>query len=800
MAQSPEHDTKPCRHCGTPFTPASTDDAFCCSGCEYVYQLIHEEGLQRFYDFKGKSNLPPVRGKVFDEADFPWLKEAVAVAEQQALDDGRSTGLLQLKAHLDGVTCVGCVWLVERIASKVEGVAAPDLAPASGEITVRWEVGKSDALMQLAGELLRFGYRLTPLGERESRSRELRDLQIRAGMCGALALNGMAFTLPRYLGMPEDFMFAGVFDWIIVLSATLAFFSGGSYFIRRALVSLRARIIHMDVPIALGVTVAFLGSFVGWMTGHSGLFYFDFVSIFLFLMLGGRCIQLMAVNRQRADAEKQTLRPDAVRAAGSGERVESGDLVKGMRYEVDPGGVVPIASSVVDRDVTCSLEWITGESEAREWKVGAQLPAGAINLGRSVATFEAEEDWEGSMLERMGDGREGTPRNPILEKTLAIYVAVVMVIAIVGGVVWWARSGDPITSLQVFVSVLVVSCPCALGVSMPLADDLARMRAQSAGIFIRRENLWGRLKKVRAIWFDKTGTLTMELPSLVNPEAVKRLDDSGAYALAALTAGSVHPVARSLRDTLGVRGQKMRDAGARADAASVDDYPGLGVAWRDQSGRVWRLGRPSWAADEAPAGVDSVLACDGRVVEAFQLVDGARPQSVAAVDWMAGRGYQVGIVSGDRPEKVDHIGDSLGVAPQHRRAGFLPEEKAQLIKAEEAAGRPVLFVGDGANDALACDEATVSATVVSDRAALADRADFCVFGQGMAYLQTLWRIADVRGRAVMRAFVFAVVYNLAAISLCLMGLMHPLIAAIIMPVGSVLSLAIVAGSFRQLRR
>lgn len=780
-----------CLHCGTPVASDEKHVGFCCSGCEFVYKLIHDEGLDRFYDIKGGETLPPVRGRVFDEGDFSWLEEKLLKVE-----DSSSGGICQFVAQVDGLTCVGCVWLIDRLAERMDGVLPPEVLVSTGEITLRWDKGDKAKVLGFCSELLKFGYRVLPNNGRKKGSPELRDLQIRTGLCGALALNSMAFTLPRYLGMPEDFFLARIFDWIAVLSATLAFLAGGSFFFRRAWSAFRMGTLHMDVPIAIGVIVAYVGSMVGWLLGKSELYYFDFVSIFLFLMLGGRWVQLAAVNRQRKEAERQSLRPDSV-VSSTGESVDCSELVAGDAFEVRSGNVVPVASVLLDEGAVCSLEWITGEAEPRSWQRGGDLPAGAIFLGKGLLRVEASEDWEGSMLERIAASHAPPPRNQALERTLKVYVIVVVVLALLGSGAWLVSGAGVVAALQVFVSVMVVSCPCALGVALPLADDLAKAKSHSIGVFIRRENFWARLAEVTAIFFDKTGTLTMELPVLRDPTVVDELDDEAGFALSVLTAGRLHPVARSLRDAMGSRGQLMRDKGAREQSRDVVDFTGIGVEWTND-GVVWRLGRPEWAAGASDVdGIDAMLTRDGVEVADFVFGDGVRPQSVEAIQQLKSLGLKLSMVSGDREEKVRMLGEKLSLPEDCLFSGMLPEEKASLVRSARSAGETVMFVGDGANDSLACTEADLSGTVVADRSTLVDRTDFSVLGNGMGFVTDLLAIGNVRARAVRGAFLFAAVYNVAAVGLALAGMMHPLLAAVLMPLGSALSLLVVVTAFRS---
>jgi len=393
---------------------------------------------------------------------------------------------------------------------------------------------------------------------------------------------------------------------------------------------------------------------------------------------------------------------------------------------------------------------------------------------------------------------------PALEKLLRVYLIAVIFIGIAGFVAWWLHAGGA-PALQVMISVFVVSCPCALGVALPFADELVGARMERNGVFIREPLLWSRLRLVRTLIFDKTGTLTLERPVLDNPDAVENLDSASRLALALLTGDSLHPVSRTLLESLGHAGQRMlREAG---HAQVIDDVPGMGRIV-ELDGATWSLGRPGWVAraseaqpsearvDSAPAHHhDAELRRDGALVARFRFRETLRPDAAAALAELRARGYRMVILSGDQPEKVKTAAERLGIAPEDARASLTPQEKETLVR--EIDRRDTLFLGDGANDSLAFNAAWTTGTPVVDRSLLESKADFYFLGQGLRFLPLLLALANRRRHAVAAAFAFALIYNIAAVSAALAGWMNPLVAAIIMPLSSAISLGIVAWGLRE---
>jgi len=591
--------------------------------------------------------------------------------------------------------------------------------------------------------------------------------------------------------MPGDFAFANIFQLVTFLSATLAMLTGGSYFIKRAWFATRARIPHIDLPIAHGIIFAFAGSLVGWFMKVEGLMYFDFVATFIFLMLAGRYLQLAAVEKNRNRLQRRRPVPETMASPDRPEPVPLSEIVSGLRVEIQPGQSVPVAATLDSEAAEFSLEWINGEADPVTFHAGRSLPAGAIHLGSSPVTVTASETWDDSLLARLTSTDRTVARIPALEKLLKVYLSAIVLIGLAAFVVWYLTAGFA-PALQVMISVFVVSCPCALGVALPFADELAGSRMERAGVFIREALLWSRLRTVKTIIFDKTGTLTLERPVLANPEAVTSLDDEARAALAQLTSGSLHPVSRSLLESLGTTGQRLL---RELPKATVTDVPGMGRHFKNALGK-WSLGRPGWITQTVTTH-DAELCLDNQPVACFRFEESLRPDSLAALNALKKQDYRLIILSGDRPEKVAAAANLLGIAPEDAHASLQPGEKETLVR--ELDDHDTLYLGDGANDSLAFNVAWTTGTPVVDRSLLEAKADFYFLGQGLRFLPEMLFLAHRRRAVVRSAFVFALLYNMAAITFALLGHMSPLVAAIIMPLSSAVSLGIVAFGLKDRR-
>jgi Cu2+-exporting ATPase len=746
--------------------------------------MINDQGLDQFYALKQGLATVPVKSRPFEEHDFSWLAVMLEKAEREAKDEA------YLDLALDGISCVGCVWMIETIFARYAGSVRASAHPTQGMLHLEWLPGKCD-IAGFLQEITQFGYVAAPRDQRSGHG-EQQKLLARMGLCGAFALNAMAFSLPTYLGMPRDFMFADLFRLIAFLSATFAMLVGGSWFMKKAWRALQMGTVHIDLPIALGLIAAYIGSIIGWLMDAEGLLYFDFVAMFVFLMLLGRALQTSAVERNRKRLVRQQPVPKAFDAADDNlPAITLEEITADTQFRLRPGQANPVASMVQSSDASFSLEWINGEADAVNFAVGSRLPAGAILLSRAPVVVQASEPWMDSLLARLTAPPVAERGHAFLDTLLRYWLAAIVLIGL-GGFIWHAWHHEWIRGMQVMISVFVVSCPCALGVAIPLADDLAATRLQHWGVFLRSTTFWSRIRKVKHVIFDKTGTLTLERPLLTNPLAVQELDADSAKALAILTHGSLHPVSRTLLETLGTRGQKLLRS---ASEHAIVETAGLGIEWQDGAA-LWSLGRPGWKSTGPIAeGQGTELCRNGKCIARFAFEDALRPSAVAALASLRAAGIQLHIFSGDHRDKVAKIAAQLGIAADQAHGGLFPEEKASAVRKIDA--RNTLYMGDGANDSLAFDAAYVTGTPVTDRSLLESKSDFYTLGSGLSFLPQLFSTAKSRARGVLHAFLFALTYNVVVVALSLMGLMNPLLAAVLMPLSSLISIALIAISLKN---
>jgi len=775
-----------CRHCGS---PASGSEEFCCAGCAYVHRLVHEHGLAGYYKIRD-TVVAPVDGAVFQPRDYGWLTELQVQAEL-------ARGVPVLVLEVQGISCAGCVWLIEKLFHQQWGALRIITDAPSGRLELCWMRGAMD-LPAFARTLQTFNYLVGPAGS-EPAEPESRRLVRRIGLCAAFAMNIMLFAFPVYFGMEATFPYAHLFGTLAMGGATLSVLVGGAYFIRRAVAALRSRALHIDQPIAVGIIGAYMGSLYGWLAGREHFVYFDFVGAFILLMLIGRWAQLATVERNRQRLLRAQAQPRRVRrlgADGSIAEVAVEELRPGDSFLVRSGETVPVEAQLESSLTVFGTAWISGESAPRSFRTGARVPAGALLAARGEARLRAQQAWSESLLARLlQPGRRDAPRHRFLERVVAGYLIAIFGVAAAAGIFWWWRTHDVVQAGAVVTAVLVVSCPCAVGLAFPLADEIAAVAARRGGVFVREADLWPRLARVRRVLFDKTGTLTLETPVLQNPATLAQLTPLARAALEALVRDNAHPVSQSLFEEL------QRHPGTGSEAAprgSFTEHPGRGMALETSGGR-WTLGRPGWAASDPRVGkageADTEFALNGVILARFVFADTLRPGAAAEVAALRADGFAVHILSGDRSEKVALLAAELGVEPACAQGGLTPQQKEAAVRLVDRSD--TLMLGDGANDSLAFDAAWVRGTPVIHRGVLEGKSDFYYLGQGLGGLRRLFAIDRSRRRTQTALLVFSVLYNCLAVGLAASGHMSPLLAAILMPVSSLVTLAIVGVGLRR---
>ncbi len=774
--ESTPREPQACRHCGLEVPPAR-GDAFCCAGCASVHALLAAQGLTRFYDLGG------ARGIAVGPVPAPSRREWVAELEAGARD-----GVVRVVLDVQGIHCAACVWVIQELWRRRAGGVSIRINPALGQAELSYRPA-TQGLGGFLDDVERLGYRMAPASKRTG-VRD-RSLLVRMGVCIALAMNAMMFALAEYTGMTAaDATAYPLFRALTFVLATASVAIGGSVFFRAAIAGLRRRVLHLDVPIALGIALAWSGSTFAWLTG-AGEPYFDTVAVFVALMLVGRYLQHQAVLRNRAYllADDGLAHVRVRRLSDAGVALVSVDAVRvGDTLLLTPGDLVPVAVRLIDGPAACSLDWINGESEPHAFAAGEAVPAGAFLATtrpvRALATGDARTSGLLALLAGSRSDREDLGVHASFWRAWnRVYVPIVLALALAGAACWMIV--DPTRAIAVAVAVLVVTCPCAIGIATPLAMDLAIAGLRRRGVLVCSAGLLSKARHVRKVLLDKTGTLTFGgvTVDVVRPPRPELRD-----VLLSLAAGSNHPVSRAIVEVVGATGPF-----AYLEGLAPSEVAGSGVE-AIHRGDLFRLGSATFAG----GGTDDTSCRFTRngVIEAeFRVREDLRTTFATELPRLAAIGCEVHVLSGDRQAKVDRLAATIGVPRARAHGDLTPQAKAEYVTALDDAD--TMMLGDGLNDAPAFAAAYVAGTPALDRPVLPARADFCYAGGRPEAIGDVIVASRVFHRVVRTNLALGIGYNGIAVTLCLLGVMTPVLCAVLMPISS---LALILHTTVRLRR
>lgn len=802
-----------CIHCGLPVPPGlidpDADEQFCCAGCRAVYETIQGCGLDRYYELRRAQEedraAARTTGKGYEDFDDPTFAEMYF----RDLPDG----LQSVQLQLEGMHCAACVWLIEKLPSVVPGVVEARVDMRRELVHLTWDPA-AVKLSKAAGALDTLGYPVHPVraGERaEIRRREDRKHLIRIGVAGVTAGNVMLMALSLYgsLGTGMDPAIAALLRWTSMVLGLICLAWPGSVFYRGAIAAIRTRTLHMDMPVAVALTAGGIWGTVNTIRG-SGEIYFDSLTTVVFLLLVGRYIQHRQ-QRRASDAiellynitsssARLVERDDNGHETGVRivpiEAVKADDLV-----DVLAGESIP-ADGVIERGTTTLDEsMLTGESIPVEAGPERRVSAGAVNLSspirvRVLATGESTRVGRLMLLVEQYASRRA-PIVRLADRLSGYFVTVVLSLAVLTGVLWLVLDfSHPGRALNHAVALLIVTCPCALGLATPLAVIASIGRAAGRGILVKGGDALELLARPGVILLDKTGTLTQGRTRLV-----RWIGDESAKSLAAaVEAGTTHPVARAIVEAAMEAGN-----GEIPEAQAIIQHVGQSIEGLVGSRRVL-VGSPSavrasataapWV-DEAEAGLlDEALtpvlvAVDGKIVAAAGLGDPLREDAPAAVADLLAKGWDVRICSGDHERVVRAVGRRLGLEPDKCMGGVTPEGK--LAEVERISGT-VVMAGDGVNDAAALSAATVGIAVHGGAEASLQAADVYLSRPGLALIVELMEGAGRTVRVIRLNLTASLFYNAISAALAMAGVIGPLAAAVLMPISS---LTVITLSYRM---
>lgn len=718
---------------------------------------------------------PPV--DPYGDFDSSAVRQEIGLASRDLGD-----GLRQSDLAVPGVHCAACIRAVESGLMRIAGVELARVNLSTRRVAVKWRGQQAPDLLAALTALGYPGHLFE--NEADRADPELTRLIRALAVSGFCAMNIMLLSVSVWSGAEAETRSA--FHWISAALAAPCLVYSGRVFFASAWSVLRRGRTNMDVPIAIGISLAFGLSLYDTIYDGPHAYFDAATSLVFFLLIGRTLDHLMREKARAAVRGLMRLAPRGaviLQADGSRHYLPVAEIEPGMRLAVAAGDRIPVDGVVVDgvSELDCAI--VTGESLPRPVATDAAVQAGTLNLSGPLvigASERAEASFLAEMVRLMEAAEGGRARyRRIADRAAALYSPVVHATAFVTFLGWIALGGGWHQAITVAIAVLIITCPCALGLAVPIVQVVASRRLFDNGIMVKDGSAIERMAEIDMVVFDKTGTLTLGRPRLVNGKDIA--PDVMAIA-AEIARRSNHPLSRAIAA-----------AGPAGDLilSEVREYPGLGIEARLQ-GRVYRLGRAEWAvSDGSPlpqtAGSGTALSCDGAAIARFTFEEATRPQARPAVDALHAAGLGVSLLSGDAADAVQAMGSKLGF--DSVAASLLPVQKVECLAALGAEGRKVLMVGDGLNDVPALAAAHVSMAPASAADISRNAADFVFLRDGLDAVPMAFAISRNAGRLVRQNFALAIAYNAIALPIAILGCVTPLIAALAMSLSSIVVVA-----------
>ncbi len=810
--------TAECYHCGLPVKNTGGEfDAvigdkqrsFCCHGCRHVCETIHAAGLGSFY------RKTPVETAFQPPPEIPESLSAYDIDEVQAdyvdtLAQNRTIHLL-----VEGIHCAACVWLIETALQREQGVLAADVNLTGKKLRLRWD-NQQTQLSRILQRLADLGYAAVPFDPETAEgalAKRHRAMVYRMAFAGFAMMNILWVSIALYAGAADD-EFRNWFHWIGFALATPTLFYSGFPFLRNAVTGLKNWQLTMDLPIAIGATATYLySSYITFTGSTQGEVYFDTVVNFLFVILVGRYLETLskrnALSATRRLLELQPKLANVVTEKGIEIRPIRSVMI-GDRVQVRPGEKIPVDGQVITGNSAVDEAMLTGESVPVAKHDGDSVIAGSLNTEGTLqieATAVLRNTALARILDLMDEAQSSkAPIQNLADRIVPWFVLVTLTLATLTFVYWLQHDFE--IALLAASSVLVVTCPCAFGMATPMSIAVASGVGAQNGVLIKQGAALERLSAVTHYVFDKTGTLTIGEPAVVRLQSAGGVSEDQLLKLAASAEQhSEHTLGRAIVETAQRRHLSL------SETSDFQASPGRGIQARVDEHDIL-IGHFDWIQTQLSsmpaewqtavtefevAGLTAVLVIsDGQVIGMLGLQDRLRDDTQDVIRNLQQDGYDVSVLSGDRPSVVQAI--TAGLDPIGRYAGVLPADKRAFIENLQRQGDVVAMIGDGINDSPALIQADTGIALASGTDVSIESADIVLSHNRLSQVLIAGRMARRTLRTIRQNIVLSITYNIIMVPLAMMAMVSPLMAAVTMPISSLLVIGNSARIGRMFRR
>jgi len=790
-----------CSHCHLEFDRdvmiiEGSDDRelyFCCKGCQGVYHLLNEEGLGNFYEKLGDTQLQPASqlSDDLEKFDLDGFRDRYIKSH----DDG----LLEVNLIIEGIHCSACVWLNEKVLHKTDGIIEASINYTNNKAKVVWDP-EDIKLSKIVETIQSIGYNAYPYDpklqeERAVKRRKDYYSRILVGIFGTM--NIMWIAIAQYAGYFSGIQqsFKDILNVAEFLLATPVLFYSGWIFFRGAYYGYKNRVVNMDTLVASGALSAYIYSIYAMVT-QSGETYFESVVMIVTFVLVGKYLEVLS-KKQAVDTldslmgstpTEVTIVADGAKSLVSVESVVVGDII-----ELRAGEKVVIDGRLIESQGSFDESSLTGESEPIYKRDGDDILSGSIVLD-SVVRYRATKDASSSLLSSIVTLLEESitkkPKIEQLANTVSGYFSVTILIIALLSFVGWYLYGDSFEhALIVSISIIVIACPCALGLATPMATLVGVGIAAKRGILFKEATFLETMAKSDLLALDKTGTITEGKPSVVKVEQLAEYDYAILYSL---VSSSNHPISRGiarylLQEDPSLKSLELKDIKsieAKGISATYDSYHIVG-------GNIQYMSDSGISIKSESEHSIFCFAIDGELVAIYELTDTIREDAIESIAKIKEMGIRVVMLTGDHDKSAKRVADMVGIDEIHSR--LLPQDKASKIDEFHNEGHIVVMVGDGINDTIALANSDIAIAMGSGADVAISVSDVVLLDEKIKDIYESYKISKRTFGSVKENLSFSVLYNFIAVPLAVAGFVNPLVAALSM---SMSSLIVVANSMR----
>jgi len=767
---------------------------FCCKGCQGVYHLLESEGLDTFYDKLGDTQLQPAAEHHDDLHKF----DLEGFKNKYIKENG--DGLYEINLIIEGIHCSACVWLNEKVLHKTDGIIEATINYTNNKAKVIWDPEEIQ-LSKIIETIRNIGYNAYPYDaslqeERANKTKKSYYSRILMGVFGTMNIMWIAIAqyTGYFTGMRQGFKdILNVAEFIL---ATPVLFYSGWIFFRGAWYGFKNRIVNMDTLVASGAVLAYIYSIYAMVT-QTGEVYFDSVVMIITFVLVGKYLEVLS-KKHAVDTldgiigstpTEVTVVKEEVKSLIGVENIQVGDLI-----ELKPGEKVVIDGKIVYGEGSFDESSLTGENEPVFKTQGDEILSGSICLD-SVIRYEATKDASHSLLTSivnlLEDAITKKPRIEQLADTVSGYFSLVILsIAIATFVGWYFLGGSFENALIVAISVIVIACPCALGLATPMSTLVGIGVAAKRGLLFKEATFLETMAKSNLLALDKTGTITEGKPSVIHAEIREGFDPA---LLLALVETSNHPISKGVAAYIKAHYETEKVHLVLEGIKSIE-AKGLEAYYKQSKllgGNVSLMQQHHIEIENESENSLFIFAIDDHIVAYFELTDTIREGAKEAIANIKRMGIEVVMLTGDHEKSARHIASEVGV--EHVHARLLPADKSSMIQQFQNDGKIVVMVGDGINDTLALANANIAIAMGRGADVAINVSDVVLLNEKPQSIYEAYKISRRTFRAVKENLGFSLLYNLVAVPLAVSGHVNPLVAALSM---SMSSLIVVGNSMR----